>query len=219
VIVNIPPPEVVVNQAPGVAAVAPRPCLFHRLHHQPAAPVLVQPAVAAPAFQAVAVQPAPASFVSATLVPATVAPSAGFVAAPQSMSAGFTAVPAAPSAGFVVPIQVSPGLPAGFSGQGGCQSCGGGSGRNSLTDLMAMKVKAQELESRATAALAAAVRDNLQTHQAALSVLNDGKKGEPPLGGASFSPGAGSNARQLEDLYNRVDRLSKSLEELIRLTK
>jgi hypothetical protein len=103
----------------------------------------------------------------------------------------------------------APVAPAGFSGPG-CQSCGG----NSLNDLMSLKLKAQELESRATAALAGALRDNVQTHQAALAVLNPGSaKTTNPAGLAAPAPNTPAPA---DDLYSRVESLSKSVDATLR---
>jgi len=208
VIVNIPPPEVVFNQAAACGTCAQRPGPFHRFHHANSS-VQVGASFAQPAQMSF--MPVSASFVPASFAPVAASPSMGFVSVPAASMASFSAMPVntssafslAPSSGFtVVPTQS-----AGFSGVGGCQSSG--SSNNSLSDLMALKLKAQELESRATTALAGALRENVQTHQAALSLLNpNGAKN----GLSALAPPPDGQARQIEELNARVESLSKSLD-------
>jgi hypothetical protein len=223
VIVHVPPPEVVVNQAAPCGtcgASSQRPCFLHR-HQRPAAALVVQPTVAAPASFVAApatfaqVSLAPASFAPATFAPATFAPA---TFAPATFAPATFAT--APSPAFAVNSMPAfsaipmPSVAAGFTSPS-CQSCGGG-GSGSLRDLMSLKVKAQELESRATAALATALRDNVQTHQAALALLDPaGAKNNP----AALTAPPAALTQQVEDLHSRVESLSKSLDATLQVLR
>jgi hypothetical protein len=231
VIVNVPPPEVVVNQAAPCgtcAAPSQRSCLLHR-HQRPTTALVVQPALAAPANFVAApatftpVTLAPANFAPANFAPANfaaAAPAMSFISMPVSSASSFSTMTVQPSPAFAVNSMPAfsavpmPSAPVSFTGPS-CQSCGGG-GSGSLRDLMSLKVKAQELESRATAALATALRDNVQTHQAALAVLDpSGAKNNP----AALTAPPAALTQQVEDLHSRVESLSKSLDATLQVLR
>jgi hypothetical protein len=98
----------------------------------------------------------------------------------------------------------------------GCSSQSSISSTPSLADLMALKIKAQELESRATTAMLQSMKDSMQMQQAALSTLRP--SGTDSTGQSSLSSlpsGQDTTASRVNNLIQIVDRLSKRLDDVV----
>jgi hypothetical protein len=243
IIVDIPPPEVTVRPAPAaVAAQPPHAGLCERLlqccHKRHAVPVYVQPAAmpayvavqqaAVPAFATASVAPVsvaavpmqtmsyvpaqPASFAPATFAPASLA-----TVPVQTMSVA--AMPSVAPSAMPVQVPTVSFMPSavGAAPSSLCMSSASSAGTASLSELIQYKIKAQELESRATTIMLQSMKDSMQMHQMALATLLP-KTSEVTNGQASPSSvgsGAGAASKQVEDLSNSMRQLESRLNALI----
>jgi hypothetical protein len=240
VVVELSPPEVVFRQPPPVTATQQSSCLLDKIrqvcHRCRAVPVAVQPAVFQPVTSAVMVQqPAVSTVAPAAMVPMAMPSVAAVPAQPMAVASiasvptmsalpTVSAVPAMPSVAALptvsaVPVQgLSFAQPSGLAvAPSGCQSPSGTSSTASLEELTALKIKAQELESRATTAMLQSMRQSMQTQQLALSTLRPSSQPGNGQPGPSATPssGSGSLEAQVSELAEHVSQLTIRLKSVI----
>lgn len=224
VVVEMSPPEVVFRPAPAAAACCEkRGCLYHLFHckhccNAPAqqtqamtfmaSPQLTYAAVAAPAVfaaqpTAFAVQQVAAAPVSVMSVPQF---------APATVQPTFFPA-SAPFVGGAPAMQMVATGPA----------CTSSSTANAVAELAALRLKSQELESRATLAMTEALRESIATHQMALSALTatarTGGGGEGPSAAPAgterrVSPEVQALKRRLQELLAKDPEVRRELEEM-----